>query len=519
MCITCGAPSNVDCNCETAYCVPCSQERSCPIKLDSSCVIYHIEGTDDIPSKLTCLDVSNGTTVESILEQIDALICNSTNLPIVVAETFTAKMTASGQANHHLKTDVKVSEDDDNIIEIRPDGLYVPEGSGGDGGCCDLQDTTDIGNVTTNSIECTGLGVNTSPTEDVPFIVHAGEDGELAFDGVSLTVGTTTNNETSNVFVGDNSGNTDLGARCTAVGIKALQRATGINNTVVGKAAGISVKSDENTFIGVESGAHTDDGGNVFIGNFSGVHTYSDTTICIGNGANAGEPLYIDNTIPTSTINIGTSELKGTEIAAFLTAAGLSTGDKGTFSLTFDGAIFPPPIVQTPSSYKGYVTASDTIELQDAVNFTSIAGVTSPFTLTYYKAVTNAISIGYRASADDDNEIAIGNSDSTRLTVNKFIVNVDATPSARQFLKWNGAEYEPSNINSGTYAANGNASATTFVVTHGGGFTPSQVILTPLKKASLGAWVTTKTSTTFTINFDTAPAVGTNNVNFDWIIL
>lgn len=125
MCSNCGQ-SDVQCTCPSNTCVPCSQEKMCPIKLDASCVIYHILGDDDEATKLTCLGLPNYTTVEEILEKIDDLICGNLNIPITTEETFTTIITASGAANHHLKTDVKVSADDDNIVEIRPDGLYVP---------------------------------------------------------------------------------------------------------------------------------------------------------------------------------------------------------------------------------------------------------------------------------------------------------------------------------------------------------------------------------------------------------
>lgn len=126
MCEICGQPNYIKCNCSVAepFCTPCDKSRDCAIKIDSSCVIYHMD--DSLPSRLECINLPNLSTVESILEAIDSLICNKANIPITVTETFTAKMTANGPANHTLKTDVKVSEDTGNTIEVRPDGLYTP---------------------------------------------------------------------------------------------------------------------------------------------------------------------------------------------------------------------------------------------------------------------------------------------------------------------------------------------------------------------------------------------------------
>lgn len=71
----------------------------------------------------------------------------------------------------------------------------------------------------------------------------------------------------------------------------------------------------------------------------------------------------------------------------------------------------------------------------------------------------------------------------------------------------------------GSSTHSGNASATTFTVTHGAGFQPSRVELTPTTAAAAPAhWVTIPNATTFVINFAAAPPNATDNIKFDWIV-
>lgn len=501
------------------FCDQCGDDSRCDGFMDMQCVIYHWNTSK--PSKLTCLGFDNGANLEEIIEKIDTLVCNNLNVPLVAEDTTTIDFTTWGPSDHHIKAVVKISEDAPNGIEVRPDGLFVNSDLFGNGGnCCNLQDVTDIDqvddvSVTTNPIQTAGVGINTPPTGEFPFIVDV-LDGEISFDGIRLELGTDKADvDNSNLFIGHNTGNLNLGNFCTGVGEKVMVRATGIGNTAFGRGAGVSVQSDDNTFVGTFAGRDTDDGENVFIGSGTGNHTYSDKTICIGNNASGGDIAYVD-TIPTSNINIGTAELKGSAIAAFISAAGLSIGDKKAFSIEFTGVNFPPPLEDAFTSRKGYVTASDTIELQDTGNFTSISGVNTPFTLTQYFPITNAISIGYGANAKADNEITIGNEDNDLLTINEVIVDI-ATPAVlHKFLVWDGAKYTPGTINSGTLATNGNGVLTSFTVTHGFGSSPSNIQITPIKADSVGGYVSAKNSTTFTITFATAPPSGTNNVNFYW---
>lgn len=78
MCINCGLPAWVACNCQQHYssCQPkpcgCSN-GPCPIKLDTSCIIYH-KGNSEVSELLDGLELQNGATLELILETIDDYI-------------------------------------------------------------------------------------------------------------------------------------------------------------------------------------------------------------------------------------------------------------------------------------------------------------------------------------------------------------------------------------------------------------------------------------------------------------
>lgn len=54
-------------------CVECESDKGCPIDLDTSCVFYNL--TRQESSKLTCLNLGNGTSLSTILEELDKRIC------------------------------------------------------------------------------------------------------------------------------------------------------------------------------------------------------------------------------------------------------------------------------------------------------------------------------------------------------------------------------------------------------------------------------------------------------------
>lgn len=69
-----------------------------------------------------------------------------------------------------------------------------------------------------------------------------------------------------------------------------------------------------------------------------------------------------------------------------------------------------------------------------------------------------------------------------------------------------------------TTVFSGIALTTSYVVTHGLSFTPGKIFIMPrsLSAAAL-SYVSSITSTIFTITFLTVPVLGTNNISFDWI--
>ena len=67
-----------------------------------------------------------------------------------------------------------------------------------------------------------------------------------------------------------------------------------------------------------------------------------------------------------------------------------------------------------------------------------------------------------------------------------------------------------------TATLSGDGSTTTFTVTHNTGVTPRQVVLTPKTEHAAGAhWVENETDTEFDVVFASAPASGTDNIEFD----
>lgn len=77
MCHICGKPNWYSCNCIQQVlqpCNPCTTPNTlgCPILLDTACVIYH--KNNNTLSLLTGLGLSNGATLQLILETIDTKI-------------------------------------------------------------------------------------------------------------------------------------------------------------------------------------------------------------------------------------------------------------------------------------------------------------------------------------------------------------------------------------------------------------------------------------------------------------
>lgn len=72
---------------------------------------------------------------------------------------------------------------------------------------------------------------------------------------------------------------------------------------------------------------------------------------------------------------------------------------------------------------------------------------------------------------------------------------------------------------SGSSSFSGDGTTVSFPVTHLIGTAPSQVLPEATSSAASAAhWVSAKSASTFTITFAVAPAAGSNNVTFDWLV-
>lgn len=428
MCPNCGQQFS-QCNCPSNECVPCSRDKLCPIKLDASCIIYHIDGDDDIATKLTCLGLSNYSTLEQILEKIDDYVCNSVNIPITVNETFTAKMTANGAANHTLKTDVKVSDDDDNSLEIRPDGLFVPATQAVEVDpppTPTLQEVTDAGHVTTRTdIQVGRLGINVSPS--YPLHVTTAT-GVFVFDGQRLALHDSLN--TRNTLIGDSSGSTldPTDSFNVALGFFALGTATTSRSVAIGNSALQHVSGDGNTAIGYQSLFLTDFDSNVAVGASSGVANYGQKNVSIGSQAGNASIVSI-TTIPNSEIQVGTSSYSGSGITALITDNFLSIGQSYPFRIDLNGNR-PEPYQTIGALFfyaVGVVDDANTITLRTGA-FTSQGTGTSDITL--FTKQDNSITIGFNTTTTASNQIRLGNTDHELLTLHNFTVDLTVAPTS-----------------------------------------------------------------------------------------
>jgi hypothetical protein len=107
------------------FCQDCGTDNNCLEKMDSKCVVYHLTSPNSL-SLLENLGMPNGSTVEQILEAIDDLIGrNNGNIALTAVDTTTINLTTSGLASHTIKADLIISTDAGNILETRPNGVFV----------------------------------------------------------------------------------------------------------------------------------------------------------------------------------------------------------------------------------------------------------------------------------------------------------------------------------------------------------------------------------------------------------
>ena len=125
MCKVCGF---TPCACYKPYCDPCRDEECINERVE--CVVYRLD--DDSVNHLSCLNVSNNSTVETFLNKLEERVCRilSLQLPLETIDTESINLTASGIVDHTLQADVILAPNVDNSISILSDGLFS---SGEDG--------------------------------------------------------------------------------------------------------------------------------------------------------------------------------------------------------------------------------------------------------------------------------------------------------------------------------------------------------------------------------------------------
>lgn len=466
---------NIPCDCPNNDCVPCSRDKNCPITLDASCVFYHIDGDDDLPSQLTCLNLPNHTSAQDIFERLDDIVCNVSNIPISVLETFTAKMTATGPANHTLKTDVKVSDDNGNVIEIRPDGLFVPDNnattplvandsstidfttSGTEGHTLTgvvkfsttsgnittsngtgvytplqtLQVVTDAGHTSTRTdVQLGGLGIGGAPSNLLDIFGPVDDTttfgGKFSFNGTNIVLRDTAKNP--NLLIGFSSG-TNLSESSDNIGFGAfaLNLITGDDNIGIGRSVMSSAGDiSRNTVIGKGAFSLSNGNDNVAIGYLAGAAVFGDSNISIGSNTNTAAAIAAI-TVDNSEIVLNTSRISGADIASLITTYSLTTGTRYAMSLSFTGTPPAPVDSDNPFVYaNATVINSNTLEF-DRSPFTTQG--TGTFVLTYYNQQDNSIAIGFNMGTASSNQIRIGNSSHTLFSLNNFTVNLTVAPA------------------------------------------------------------------------------------------
>ena len=99
--------------------------NTCISNYSAECVIYHLH--NDTPSKLSNLNLPNGSDVATILEKVDTLVGNNYSIVLNKVDTPSVAITLNGPT---IKADSKISAVAGNLVEIKDDGLYVKSADG-----------------------------------------------------------------------------------------------------------------------------------------------------------------------------------------------------------------------------------------------------------------------------------------------------------------------------------------------------------------------------------------------------
>lgn len=202
--------NSTPCTC-TENCSPC-QSTGCPINLDASCVFYGL--TSDSPSLLTCINANNGDSLASILEALDAKVCeaspnvNSYSLPCLRNKySITTLKQFAESVDTELCYLASYISDTKNELEDEIDALsgvvtsiYTPGIS--NCGSLGILPSDTILNVLQKYADKLCLILSTCCSEDSPSIV-ATNSQSISF----VTTGTKNHNITASAIISPDAGN------------------------------------------------------------------------------------------------------------------------------------------------------------------------------------------------------------------------------------------------------------------------------------------------------------------------
>jgi hypothetical protein len=259
-------------------------------------------------------------------------------------------------------------------------------------------------------------------------------------------------------------------------------------------------------------------------GNITGVVLtdckFNDAPITIGSGTGwvLNSPLMTFNTVNATALTISTSgtvtinnpQITGTGVSGF---SGIShSGTTANTLSVFGGYI-------TNCDYAVKINSSETGAIIRDVNMGGNLQ-TSPVNLNGATITSNSIegNIGYGTTGSIIYRNAFSRTGISEASVSGLLkVNTSGAPTAA--TGGSGGDYAMSYSNSATF--NGTGSATAFSVTYTSpGYTPSDVKWTPTSSAAAGSfYITSITSTGFTVNYVTAPGSGTSNVTGKYTLI
>lgn len=99
--------------------------NTCISNYNAECVIYNID--NDVPSKLSNLNIPNKSNLSFILEKIDTLLGNNFSIVLNKEDSNSVAITLNGPT---IKADAKLSQSLGNALEIKNDGLFVKSSEG-----------------------------------------------------------------------------------------------------------------------------------------------------------------------------------------------------------------------------------------------------------------------------------------------------------------------------------------------------------------------------------------------------